>query len=157
MALKRMQDSLARIVGTVRAGMDHITAGARHIVDGNTDLSGRTEEQAAALQQTAARMEQLASTVKQNADNARQANQLAATASDVARRGGKAVSEVVVTMQAISSSSRKISDIVGVIDSIAFQTNILALNDAVEAARAGAQGKRSEEHTSELQSLMRNS
>ncbi len=94
---------------------------------GNADLSTRTEEQAAALQQTAASMEQLASTVKQNADNARQANQLAASASDVAQRGGEAVGEVVTTMQAISASSRKISDIVGVIDSIAFQTNILAL------------------------------
>src|SRR3546814_9142425 len=135
-----MKDSRGRRVGTVRAGMDHITAGARHIVDGNTDLGGRTEEQAAALQQTAASMEQLASTVKQNADNARQANQLAATASDVARRGGKAVSEVVVTMQAISSSSRKISDLVGVIDSFAFQPNILALHAAIAAARAGAQG-----------------
>src|SRR3546814_13389173 len=108
MALKRMQDSLARIVGTVRAGMDHITAGARHIVDGNTDLSGRTEEQAAALQQTAASMEQLASTVKPNADNSRQATQLSATASDGARRGGKAVREVGLPMQATSNSSRKI-------------------------------------------------
>lgn len=140
-ALKRMQDSLGRIVTTVRQGMDQINHGSQHIVAGNTDLSSRTEEQAAALQQTAASMEQLASTVKQNADNARQANQLAATASEVAQRGGNAVGEVVTTMQGISASSRKISDIVGVIDSIAFQTNILALNAAVEAARAGEQGK----------------
>src|SRR5690606_12436318 len=140
-SLKRMQDSLGRIVGTVRHGMNEIHAGSQHIVAGNTDLSSRTEEQAAALQQTAASMEQLASTVKQNADNARQANQLAASASDVAQRGGMAVGEVVTTMQAISASSKKIADIVGVIDSIAFQTNILALNAAVEAARAGEQGK----------------
>lgn len=140
-ALRRMQDSLARMVGTVRVGTTQITAGAQSLVEGNIDLSGRTEEQAAALEQTAASMNQLAGTVKQNADNARQANQLAATASDVARRGGQAVGEVVATMEGISGSSRKIADIVGVIDSIAFQTNILALNAAVEAARAGAQGK----------------
>ncbi|UHL65306.1 methyl-accepting chemotaxis protein [Paralcaligenes sp. KSB-10] len=140
-SLKRMQDSLGRIVGTVRQGMDQINTGSQRIVLGNTDLSSRTEQQAAALQQTAASMEQLASTVKQNADNARQANQLAASASEVAQRGGHAVGEVVTTMQGISASSRKISDIVGVIDSIAFQTNILALNAAVEAARAGEQGK----------------
>ncbi|NMU94221.1 chemotaxis protein, partial [Achromobacter ruhlandii] len=107
----------------------------------NTDLSSRTEQQAASLEETAASMEELASTVKQNADNARQANQLAASASDVAERGGSAVAEVVNTMQGISASSRKISEIVSVIDGIAFQTNILALNAAVEAARAGEQGK----------------
>ncbi|HEU0230708.1 MAG TPA: methyl-accepting chemotaxis protein [Burkholderiaceae bacterium] len=140
-ALRRMQDSLARMVGTVRVGTTQITVGAQSLVEGNVDLSGRTEEQAAALEQTAASMSQLAGTVKQNADNARQANRLAATASDVARRGGQAVAEVVATMEGISGSSRKIADIVGVIDSIAFQTNILALNAAVEAARAGAQGK----------------
>ncbi len=140
-ALKRMQDSLGRIVETVRQGMGQINTGSQQIVQGNTDLSSRTEEQAAALQQTAASMEQLASTVKQNADNARQANQLAASASEVAQRGGHAVGEVVTTMQGISASSRKISDIVSVIDSIAFQTNILSLNAAVEAARAGEQGK----------------
>ncbi|WP_233234729.1 methyl-accepting chemotaxis protein [Bordetella sp. LUAb4] len=140
-ALKRMQESLTRTVSAVRRGVDEINVGSREIAAGNTDLSSRTEQQAASLEQTAASMEQLASTVKQNADNARQANQLAASASDVAARGGVAVNEVVSTMQGISASSRKISEIVSVIDGIAFQTNILALNAAVEAARAGEQGK----------------
>ncbi|QVQ28734.1 methyl-accepting chemotaxis protein [Achromobacter deleyi] len=140
-AVKRMQESLTRTVSAVRRGVDEINVGSREISAGNTDLSSRTEEQAASLEETAASMEQLASTVKQNADNARQANQLAASASDVAERGGSAVSEVVSTMQGISASSRKISEIVSVIDGIAFQTNILALNAAVEAARAGEQGK----------------
>ncbi|UAN03447.1 methyl-accepting chemotaxis protein [Achromobacter mucicolens] len=140
-AVKRMQESLARTVAAVRRGVDEINVGSREISAGNTDLSSRTEEQAASLEETAASMEQLASTVKQNADNARQANQLAASASDVAERGGSAVAEVVSTMEGISASSRKISEIVSVIDGIAFQTNILALNAAVEAARAGEQGK----------------
>ncbi|MFD4839076.1 methyl-accepting chemotaxis protein [Achromobacter sp. NPDC058515] len=140
-ALKRMQESLTRTVASVRRGVDEINIGSQEIAAGNTDLSSRTEQQAASLEETAASMEQLASTVKQNADNARQANQLAASASDVAERGGSAVSEVVSTMQGISASSRKISEIVSVIDGIAFQTNILALNAAVEAARAGEQGK----------------
>ena len=140
-AVKRMQESLARTVSAVRRGVDEINVGSREISAGNTDLSSRTEEQAASLEETAASMEQLASTVKQNADNARQANQLAASASDVAERGGSAVAEVVSTMEGISASSRKISEIVSVIDGIAFQTNILALNAAVEAARAGEQGK----------------
>ncbi|CAP42444.1 methyl-accepting chemotaxis protein [Bordetella petrii] len=140
-ALKRMQENLARTVSQVRRGVDEINVGSREISAGNTDLSSRTEQQAASLEETAASMEELASTVKQNADNARQANQLAASASDVAERGGAAVSEVVSTMEGISASSRKISEIVSVIDGIAFQTNILALNAAVEAARAGEQGK----------------
>ena len=139
-ALKRMQESLTRTVSAVRRGVDEINVGSHEIAAGNTDLSSRTEQQAASLEETAASMEQLASTVKQNADNARQANQLAASASD-AERGGSAVSEVVTTMHGISASSRKISEIVSVIDGIAFQTNILALNAAVEAARAGEQGK----------------
>ena len=140
-AVKRMQESLTRTVAIVRRGVDEINVGSREISAGNTDLSSRTEQQAASLEETAASMEELASTVKQNADNARQANQLAASASDVAERGGSAVAEVVNTMQGISASSRKISEIVSVIDGIAFQTNILALNAAVEAARAGEQGK----------------
>ncbi|OZI60293.1 methyl-accepting chemotaxis protein [Bordetella genomosp. 11] len=140
-ALKRMQESLVRTVSAVRRGVDEINVGSREISAGNTDLSSRTEQQAASLEETAASMEELASTVKQNAENARQANQLAASASDVAERGGVAVGEVVSTMREISGSSRKISEIVSVIDGIAFQTNILALNAAVEAARAGEQGK----------------
>lgn len=156
-SLKRVQDSLARSVGDVRSGLDLIGDSAQRIVSGHTDLSSRTQQQAAALQQTAASMEELSSTVKQNADNARQANQLAVTASEVAQRGGNAVGEVVSTMQGISASSRKISDIVGVIDSIAFQTNILALNAAVEAARAGEQGKGFAVVASEVRALAQRS
>jgi methyl-accepting chemotaxis protein len=156
-ALRRMQDSLARIVMAVRQGMEQISTGSQRLVAGNANLSDRTGEQATALQQTAASMEQLASTVRQNADNARQANQLAASASEVAQRGGKAVGEVVATMEKISDSSRKIADIVGVIDSIAFQTNILALNAAVEAARAGEQGKGFAVVASEVRALAQRS
>ncbi|MYN11646.1 HAMP domain-containing protein [Pusillimonas sp. TS35] len=140
-ALRRMQEGLTRTVSTVRAGVEEITLGSREIFMGNTDLSSRTEQQAASLQETAASMEQLSSTVRQNTDNANQADVLAKSASEVAGRGGRAVSEVVQTMNEISTSSGKMAEIVGVIDGIAFQTNILALNAAVEAARAGEQGK----------------
>ncbi|MEO6148415.1 MAG: methyl-accepting chemotaxis protein, partial [Sulfuriferula sp.] len=140
-ALKDMNDSLARIVGDVRTGTDTIATASNQIAAGNLDLSSRTEEQASSLEETASSMEELTSTVKQNSDNARQANQLAVTASDIAVKGGNVVSQVVVTMGEINTSSKKIADIIGVIDSIAFQTNILALNAAVEAARAGEQGK----------------
>ena len=140
-ALKDMNDSLVRIVGEVRNGTDTIASASGQIAAGNLDLSGRTEQQAGSLEETAASMEQLTATVKQNADNARQANQLAVAASGVALRGGSVVAEVVGTMGAINASSRKIVDIIGVIDGIAFQTNILALNAAVEAARAGEQGR----------------
>jgi len=140
-SLQRMQDGLKATVMQVRRSVDEINVGVGEIAAGNADLSGRTESQAASLEETAASMTQLATTVKQNADNARQANQLAANASDVAERGGEAVSEVVSTMTEISAKSHKISEIVSVIDGIAFQTNILALNAAVEAARAGEQGK----------------
>ncbi len=140
-ALKDMNDSLAKVVGEVRQGTDTIATASSQIAAGNMDLSSRTEEQASALEQTAATMEELTSTVKQNADNARQANQLAVSASEVALKGGSVVSQVVQTMGAINTSSKKIVDIIGVIDGIAFQTNILALNAAVEAARAGEQGR----------------
>ena len=140
-ALKEMNVSLVGIVGNVRHGTDTIATASSQIAAGNQDLSSRTEEQASSLEETAASMEELTSTVKQNADNARQANQLAVTASGVAVKGGSVVAEVVGTMGAINASSRKIVDIIGVIDGIAFQTNILALNAAVEAARAGEQGR----------------
>ena len=140
-SLKRMQEGLTRTISTVRNGVEEINLGAAEIAAGNADLSTRTEEQAAALEETAATMEELAATVKQNAENAAQANQLAAVSMEVAQRGGHNVGQVVTTMQGISDSSRRIADIVSVIDGIAFQTNILALNAAVEAARAGEQGK----------------
>ena len=140
-ALKHMNDNLNQIVGEVRSGTDAIATASGEIASGNLDLSSRTEQQASALEETASSMEELTSTVKQNADNARQANVLAASASDVAVKGGQVVSQVVDTMGAINASARKIVDIIGVIDGIAFQTNILALNAAVEAARAGEQGR----------------
>jgi len=140
-ALKRMQQGLGKTVLSVRRGIDEINSGSREIAAGNADLSSRTEQQAASLEETAASMEELASTVKQNADNARQANQLSANASGTAVQGGQVVSEVVHSMSRISESSKKVTEIISVIDSIAFQTNILALNAAVEAARAGEQGK----------------
>ncbi|MEG3000189.1 MAG: methyl-accepting chemotaxis protein [Comamonas sp.] len=152
-ALHDMNASLGSLVGQVRQGTDSIATASSQIASGNHDLSSRTEEQASSLQQTAASMEQLTSTVKQNADNASQANQLALSASDVAVKGGLVVSQVVETMGAISTSSKKIADIIGVIDGIAFQTNILALNAAVEAARAGEQGRGFAVVASEVRSL----
>ncbi|WP_290429041.1 methyl-accepting chemotaxis protein [Ideonella oryzae] len=140
-ALDRMQTSLASVVSTVRQNAESIATASSQIAQGNLDLSSRTEEQASALEETAATMEELGSTVRHNADSAKQANQLAQGASSVAVQGGEVVGQVVTTMQEINESSRKIGDIIGVIDGIAFQTNILALNAAVEAARAGEQGR----------------
>ena len=140
-SLQDMQDNLVKVVGNVRQNADSVATASAQIAQGNADLSQRTEEQASALEETAATMEQLGTTVRHNADNARQANQLARSATTVAEQGGQVVGEVVTTMQGISDSSRKIGDIIGVIDGIAFQTNILALNAAVEAARAGEQGR----------------
>jgi len=140
-ALRTMNDNLADLVGKVRMGTDSITTASGEIASGNLDLSQRTEEQASSLEETASSMEELTSTVRQNADNARQANQLAAGASEVAVKGGTVVGQVVQTMSSINESSKKIVDIISVIDGIAFQTNILALNAAVEAARAGEQGR----------------
>ena len=140
-ALDDMNEGLATIVGRVRAGTDTIATASGQIAAGNLDLSARTEQQAAALEQTAASMEELTATVRRNADNARQADQLAQSASEVAGKGGQVVARVVDTMAAIDASAARIADITGVIDGIAFQTNILALNAAVEAARAGEQGR----------------
>ena len=140
-ALKNMNDSLVSTVSQVRSGTETIGIASREIATGNADLSARTESQASSLEETASSMEELTETVRQNAENARQANQLVGSASDVAVRGGSVVGQVVETMGSIKDSSRKIVDIIGVIDGIAFQTNILALNAAVEAARAGEQGR----------------
>ncbi|VVE13833.1 chemotaxis protein [Pandoraea capi] len=140
-ALKHMNESLDQIVRRVRSGTAAIASASGQLLAGNTDLSSRTEEQAASLEETASSMEQLTATVKQNADNARQASQLASNASEIAGEGGRVVERAVTSMQEIAASSTKINDIIGVIDGIAFQTNILALNAAVEAARAGEQGR----------------
>ncbi|MGI4844092.1 MAG: methyl-accepting chemotaxis protein [Janthinobacterium lividum] len=156
-AMKTMRDSLAHIVGDVRKGTDAIASASSQIASGNLDLSSRTEEQASSLEETASSMEELTSTVKQNADNAQQANALALKASDVAARGGMVVSQVVDTMASINASSQKIVDIIGVIDGIAFQTNILALNAAVEAARAGEQGRGFAVVASEVRTLAQRS
>ncbi|MGW8391685.1 methyl-accepting chemotaxis protein [Pseudoduganella sp. HUAS MS19] len=140
-ALREMNDALSQIVGQVRNGTVAIASASGQIATGNMDLSARTENQASALEETASSMEELTSTVKANADNAREADKLASTASSIAQRGGEVVSQVVSTMGSINDSSRKVVDIIAVIDGIAFQTNILALNAAVEAARAGEQGR----------------
>jgi len=156
-ALKDMNDNLVGIVSQVRSGTETIAEAADQISAGNLELSARTEQQAGALEETASSMEELTSTVRQNADNAREANTLAQNASQVAGRGGDTVGRVVLTMDAITDSSKKIVDIIGVIDSIAFQTNILALNAAVEAARAGEQGRGFAVVASEVRSLAQRS
>ena len=156
-ALDGMGDQLRNVVGQVRQGADGVASASSQIASGNLDLSSRTEEQASALQQTAASMEQMTSTVRQNADNARTANQLAVSASELASRGGQVVDQVVSTMGDIHEASRKIVDIIGVIDAIAFQTNILALNAAVEAARAGEQGRGFAVVASEVRTLAQRS
>ena len=156
-AVESMRGGLAKVVSGVRQGTDAIATASGEIAAGNQDLSSRTEEQASSLEQTAASMEELTSTVKQNADNARQANQLALSASEVAVKGGNVVGQVVDTMASINASSKKIVDIIGVIDGIAFQTNILALNAAVEAARAGEQGRGFAVVASEVRNLAQRS
>ncbi|HEY0063031.1 MAG TPA: methyl-accepting chemotaxis protein [Telluria sp.] len=156
-SLKDMHDNLADVVGKVRAGTDAIALASAEIAQGNNDLSARTEEQASSLEETAASMEELTVTVKRNGDSANQASELAGDASGVAVRGGDAVAQVIHTMGSINESSRKIVDIIGVIDSIAFQTNILALNAAVEAARAGEQGRGFAVVASEVRNLAQRS
>jgi len=156
-SLVAMRTSLSRMVGQVRSSTDSIGTASTQIASGTQDLSGRTETQASSLQETASSMEELSATVKNSADSARQANQLASNAATVAARGGQVVSQVVATMDDINASSKKISDIIGVIDGIAFQTNILALNAAVEAARAGEQGRGFAVVASEVRSLAQRS
>lgn len=156
-ALKDMNTSLVGIVNQVRTGTDTIATASAQIASGNLDLSSRTEEQASSLEETASSMEELTSTVKQNSENARHANQLAISASDIATTGGQVVKQVVNTMGSINDSAKKIVDIIGVIDGIAFQTNILALNAAVEAARAGEQGRGFAVVASEVRSLAQRS
>jgi methyl-accepting chemotaxis protein len=156
-ALKTMNDSLLKTVSAVRAGTETIVTASQQIATGNLDLSSRTEEQASSLEETASSMEELTGTVRQNADNARQANVLARNASQIAAHGGDVVSQVVSTMASINESSKKIGDIIAVIDGIAFQTNILALNAAVEAARAGEQGRGFAVVASEVRSLAQRS